>query len=169
MLGLAGLGAVIAGAYGILHDQITFTLSPEYFTRLKFKQFHYADFGLPRRVFVGEIGFLATWWAGFIAGWSMARVTVGVCQPHEMLRRSLRGFLIVVTLAVVAGCSGYFFGIIRPPDPDTSRLAYLAESMDVTDVPAFVRVAYIHNAGYLGGLIGLIIAIVYTKREVRHR
>ena len=60
MFGFAVTGALIAGAYGILHDQITYTISPEYFTKLKFEQFHYANFGLPRRVFVGEVGFLAT-------------------------------------------------------------------------------------------------------------
>ena len=56
MLGYAGLGAVLAGLYGILHDEITYTISPEYFTRLKFYQFDYADFGLPPRVLVAEIG-----------------------------------------------------------------------------------------------------------------
>ena len=57
MLGIAFLGAIVGGLYGILHDQITYSISPEYFTRLKFFQFHYADFGLPPRYFVAEIGF----------------------------------------------------------------------------------------------------------------
>jgi len=69
MLGYAVLGALIAGCYGVLHDQITYSISAEYFTRLKFLQFHYADFRFPARVFVAEIGFLATWWVGLIAGW----------------------------------------------------------------------------------------------------
>jgi hypothetical protein len=30
-----------------------------------------------------------------------------------------------------------------------------------------VRVAYIHNAGYLGGLIGLILAIIYARKQKR--
>ena len=69
MLGYALMGALIAGLYGVVHDQITYSMSPEYFTRVKFFQFHYADFGLPPRSFVAEIGFLATWWVGLIAGW----------------------------------------------------------------------------------------------------
>ena len=32
----AAIGALIAGAYGILHDQITYAISPEYFTQFKF-------------------------------------------------------------------------------------------------------------------------------------
>lgn len=71
-LGYALMGALIAGLYGTVHDQITYSISLEYFTRLKFAQFHYAEFGLPPRVFVAAIGFLATWWVGFIAGWFIA-------------------------------------------------------------------------------------------------
>jgi hypothetical protein len=33
----------------------------------------------------------------------------------------------------------------------------------VRDLPAFVNVAYIHNAGYLGALVGLIAALGYLK------
>src|ERR1043166_5997270 len=59
MLGYALLGALLAGTYGVVHDQVTYSISAEYFTRLKFSQFQRADFGFPPRVFVAEIGFLA--------------------------------------------------------------------------------------------------------------
>ena len=71
---LAAFGAIVAGAYGALHDQVSYTISPEYFTKLKFEQFAWADFGWPRRAFVAQVGFLATWWVGLIAGWALARV-----------------------------------------------------------------------------------------------
>ena len=70
MLGIAFLGAIVGGVYGILHDQITYSISQEYFTKLKFDQFRYADFGFPARVFVSEVGFLAACWAGSSAGCS---------------------------------------------------------------------------------------------------
>src|SRR5580700_8579924 len=73
MLCIALLGAVVAGMYGALHDQISYSISPEYFTKLKFRQFSYADFGWPHRVFASEVGFLATWWVGLFAGWFLAR------------------------------------------------------------------------------------------------
>ena len=36
MLLAAAAGAMLAGVYGILHDQVTYTISEEYFTRFKF-------------------------------------------------------------------------------------------------------------------------------------
>src|SRR5690349_25031334 len=95
MLGYSVLGALLAGCYGIVHDQITYSISEEYFTRLKVIQFRYADFGFPPRVLVAEIGFLATWWVGFIAALWLARVAVGRCESALVRRAILRGFAVV--------------------------------------------------------------------------
>ena len=50
MIRISLLGAVLAGIYGAVHDQISYTISDEYFTKLKFPQFWYANFGFPPRV-----------------------------------------------------------------------------------------------------------------------
>jgi hypothetical protein len=162
MLGHAVLGGLMAGCYGILHDQITWSISQEYFTRLKFQQFHYANFGLPPRVFVAEIGFLATWWVGFLAAWFLARITVPAFPRATALRHGLRGLFIIFTFAVVAAIMGFIFGLLH--GPDYSSWEDLASTLQIRDLRSFVRVAYIHNAGYLGSLIGLITAIIHTKR-----
>src|SRR5438105_3464978 len=73
ILKISALGAVLAGFYGAIHDQLSYTISPEYFTKMKFIQFSYADFGWPQRVFASEVGFLASWWVGGIGGWILAR------------------------------------------------------------------------------------------------
>ena len=51
---------LIAGLYGALHDQLSFTIAPEYFTRFKYDQFGFepAWFG-GHRPTVAVIGFLA--------------------------------------------------------------------------------------------------------------
>ena len=163
MLGYAVLGAIVAGVYGILHDQVSYSISQEYFTRLKFLQFHYADFGWSQRVFVAEIGFLATWWVGFFAAWFIARVTVPAFPRPVAFRYSLHGFVIVFAVALAGFIVGYLLGALH--GPDYSAWDDLAEALGILDVPSFVRVAYIHNASYLGGLIGLVAAIVYVRRR----
>ena len=45
MTALAVCGALVSGTYGILHDQITYRISEEYFSKLKFDQFRWADIG----------------------------------------------------------------------------------------------------------------------------
>ncbi len=162
MFGYAAFGGLLAGLYGILHDQVTYSISHEYFTQLKFAQFHYANFGLPRRVFVAEIGFLATWWVGFFAAWFIARITVPAFPREEAFRHSLRGFLIIIIVAFAGSVMGYILGVFH--GADYSAWQDFAFTLQISDLPSFVRVAYIHNASYAGGLIGLIIAILYVRR-----
>src|SRR5271166_328085 len=63
------ISILIAVVYGILNDQITYTISPEYFTKFKYLQFGVRPdlFGGDRQAVVA-IGFLATWWVGLIIG-----------------------------------------------------------------------------------------------------
>ncbi len=157
------VGSLIAGSYGIVDDQITFTLGYEYFTEFKFHQFHYLDKSQPERLVVAEIGFLATWWVGFFAGWFMGRLTI----PHLPLgiaaRRSLKGVLVMLITAVVFASVAYAIAPKVAEDPRMAHWESLLTHGDVIDAVAFVRVAYIHNASYLGGLIGLIVALVWLR------
>lgn len=168
MLLFGVFGAVIAGIYGILHNQITFTLGYEYFTEFKFHQFHYLDKSQPERLVVAEIGFLATWWVGFFAGWFMGRITV----PHLPLRiaaaQSLRGVLIMILTAVLFACAAYFIAPTVNEDPRMQHWEALLMPNDVIDSVAFVQVGYIHNASYLGGLVGLILALVWLRMSRGH-
>ena len=63
------ISILLAGLYGILHDQVTYTIAPEYFTKFKYGQFGFepAWFGGHRQT-VAAIGFLATWWTGIFIG-----------------------------------------------------------------------------------------------------
>jgi hypothetical protein len=164
MVGYAVLGALVAGFYGIVHDQITYSISAEYFARLKFLQFHYADFGWPPRFFVAEIGFLATWWVGLIAGWFLARVALPKVPPPLARLYIFHGFAIILSCAFAASFLGFGLGLLRGPNADYSAWQGFVTTHGVVDLPSFVRVAYIHNASYLGGLFGLIIALVHLGR-----
>ena len=164
MLGYSLSGALIAGLYGVLHDQITYSISPEYFTRLKFVQFQSTDFGLPPRFFAAEIGFLAAWWVGFIAGWFLARVAVPSFPPAEARLRCFQGFAIILACAFSASIAGFGLGLWRGPGADYSAWQGFVAERGVVDLPRFVRVAYIHNASYLGGLIGLPAALFCLHR-----
>ena len=155
--------ALIAGCYGVLHDQITFSIGPEYFRNFKFHQFSYADPGLGDRAFVSCVGFLATWWAGAIVGWILARRILPTCSKNMAYRRFRAGFLIVFAATVSAGILGYLYGLWRGPNADYSIWQPVLEKYSVSDVWPFMRVAYIHNAGYLGALAGLLLTYIVIR------
>lgn len=163
MAGLSLLGALIAGLYGIAHDQITYSISPEYFTNFKFKQFHWANLRLGDRTFVSCIGFLATWWVGLIIAWILVRRLLPGQQQKVACQNVLKGFFVVFSTVLLFGVGGFLYGTLRGPDADYSNWSWAFEDYQISDQWAFVRVAYVHNAGYLGGLVGLILTFFFIK------
>jgi hypothetical protein len=166
MLGAGLVGAFVAGSYGILHDQFTFSISPEYFTKFKFDQFRYADLGLGERIFVAEIGFLATWWVGFFCGWFLARRLIPGQPRIDAWRKITTGCAIILLCALLWAGLGFGYGFWSGPRADYSAWQAMLDHLDIEDQWSFIRVAHIHNASYLGGLIGLVLALlcVHPKR-----
>jgi len=168
MLRIAGLGALVAGAYGAIHDQISYAISPEYFTQMKFVQFAWADVRLPPRAFASEIGFLGTWGIGLCAGWFLARSGLAAAAAHVRGPLIARSFAIMTAATAAIGLIGALAGIVeaRRNPAAWNEVRY---ALDLTDVPAFIVVAYLHGAGYFGALVGLLLAILYVRPVVRSR
>jgi hypothetical protein len=152
-------GALLAGTYGAIHDQITFSLSAEYFTRLKFRQFDYANLGYGTFVFVSTIGFLATWWLGLFLGWFVGRRFVPNQERSVALRKVMQAFSVVLLTTACFGIGGYIYGA----GMGAQRLkdwSWVLNTYRVVDGSAFVQVAYVHNAGYIGAFVGLMLAMI---------
>jgi len=172
MLVIALLGSLIAGLYGILHDQVTFTLSPEYYTEVKYYQFHYLPEHVPDRVRVGMIGFLATAAMGGICGWFLSRIVIPRHPFPVALRLCLRSFVLLFLITLTAGILGY---VVAPlAMQNTSKWEPIGYMFGVQDISSFVTVAIIHQAGYIGAFTGLICSGIRLRRmpssyEENHR
>lgn len=166
MLTIACCGAVIAAAYGAVHDQASYSLSPEYFTKVKFLQFRWADAGWPPRAFASIVGVLATWWAGLFAGWFLARAGLDQLPLVQRRATTVRAFAIMLAVAVTFGTLGAVCGSV------TSENKYMdwedwRERLSLEDVTGFATVAWLHAAGYVGAIVGLIAAIIYVRRQLK--
>ncbi len=163
MIGISLLGAILAGLYGAAHDQLSYTISEEYFTKLKFHQFSYANFGLHPRIFAAEVGFLASWWVGLIIAWLLARL--GLTDIPEPPRNSctLRAFVIVFFTALLVGIGGMLLGIARTSG-NLENWQSWQHALGLTNLRGFIIVAHLHDASYLGGMLGLIAAAIYVRK-----
>lgn len=160
------VGALIAGGYGVLHDQVTYSISAEYFTRLKFYQFQWADpeCGSPR-IFVGIIGFLATWTVGLVAGWLLARFSVlekGRMMPFSQI---VKYFPVLILTTFLFGVAGWGWGQWRKSTGYDYGWIDMMDDLQVQDYESFMTVAYIHNFGYAGALAGLVFAFLLLWRR----
>src|SRR5205814_10033702 len=91
-----------AGLYGALHNQISYTVSPDYFHAFKFHQF-----GIPEqlrgRVGASIVGWHASWWMGLFIG--VPVLLVGLILPgwKVYLSRCLIAFAVVAGTALLVG------------------------------------------------------------------
>ena len=167
------LGAmVLCGLFGALHDQISYTVSPEYFTRFKFLQFGALAVG-PVRLSVAYVGVQATWWMGIPIGATLGTIGLSAQDARTMLRETLRAFGVVAAVSLVFGFGGLLWGMVTfqrasPPIPP----GWYLPPGGVQDLAAFLRAGAMHNASYLGGAVGTLVAAVLLARRVttrRHR
>jgi len=149
------LSIIIAGFYGILHDQITATISPEYYTKFKFQQFRVNE-NLPYRQGVAYVGFYATWWMGATIGILLAIVALIFPDYKSMKAAIIKALTLVFITTALSGLIGYVYGktILNPNTVNW----WLPDN--VLDKSSFIIVGAIHNAGYIGGLLGLVLGMV---------
>lgn len=155
------VSAILAGVYGVIHDQITFSISSEYFTKFKYRQFGIRPelFG-GHRLSVSVIGFLATWWTGIIIGLGLGLTGLIFNNHNEMWKAIKKSIALVFCVAVLAGFIGFLYGKIHLTKTGVNW--WLPD--DLIDKDSFIVVGSVHNFSYLGGLLGLIGGVIYLIR-----
>jgi len=148
----------VAGLYGIAHNQVSYTVAPEYFTKFKFRQFSFVDTPFPERVRASMVGFLASWWMGIPIG-----LLVGVAGfihrgARRMLRVSLWSILVTVAFTLLFGLVGLLYGYIQTTHVDVAEYRGWFIPDDVTDLRRFLCAGYMHNSSYLGGVLAIFVA-----------
>jgi hypothetical protein len=102
------LGIAVFSAYGILQDQVSARLCPEYFTAM-----HPPIPGLTDPTLLGIAwGFLGSWWGGALVGYISGMVdTSGTKHPPMPVRSLIKPMLVtVLVVAVVTALAGVSAG-----------------------------------------------------------
>jgi|GEM_PF-1511835 len=145
------LSILLASVFGIIHNQISYTIAPSYFTDFKFNQFHMQEYATQApRFYASLIGVYATWWFGMIIG-IVLLIASSLCYPISIMRKQIslalkKVFITTICFTVTGIILGFFNAsvLINPLIPETMYRFLLAGTM--------------HNCSYLGGIIGLIYA-----------
>ncbi len=152
------LAVFVAGLYGVAHNQISYTVAPEYFTKFKFRQFGFTDTPLPERVRASMVGFLASWWMGIPIGLLVGAAGFIHRGHRRMLRVSLWSLLVTVGFTLLFGLGGLLYGYFQTAHIDVAEYRGWYIPDDVTDLRRFLCAGYMHNSSYLGGVLAIVVA-----------
>lgn len=170
------IAPVLGAIYGIIHDQITYSISEEYYTKFKFIQFGLEDWGLGEnigtekspviklihpRIGAAIVGTLATWWVGLFIGIFLGLIGLIHRTGKEMFYATLKSFILTMIIAFITGIIGLGYGqIVLVNNPPNWILPN-----NLIESSRFIMVGSMHNFSYLGGLIGFILGIVFTIKQ----
>lgn len=158
------IAPLIGGLYGVIHDQLTYTISPEYYTKFKFYQFglmvngEEAIFPNPR-LQVAAVGFMATWWMGIPIGLILGLTALRIKSDKQMLVTAIKALAITMLVAFTTGLIGLAYG--KYFLADTGVDWWLPKNL--IDKASFIAVGSMHNFSYMGGLTGVIAGIIFIK------
>lgn len=148
---------VAAGLYGILHNQISYTVAPEYFTKFKFRQFGFVDTPLPERVRASMVGFLASWWMGIPLGILIGAAGFIHRGARRMFRVCLWSLLVAVAFTLMFGLGGLVYGYSQTTNVNIADYPGWFIPQDVNDLRRFLCAGYMHNSSYLGAVLAIFV------------
>lgn len=158
------IAVLLAGAYGVIHNQISYSVSPEYFTKFKFRQFGFVDLPLPDRTKASLVGILASWWMGIPIGLLAGASGFIYSEPRVMFRQTLKAFSVLIVFVLLIGVFGLLYGFMRTKQMNLADYQHWFIPDDIVNLRRFVCAGYMHNSSYLGGLLGIGAAWVYQLR-----
>jgi hypothetical protein len=154
---LLAFGCLVAGMYGALHDQISFTASPDYFYAFKFHQFQIAP-EQQNRVGAAMVGWHATWWMGVIIGVPLVWVALAIFDTRQCLKHTLIAYGVVAVTAIVFGLGALGIASLTIDENNLPNFHY---PDGVANRVEFARVGLMHNFSYFGGLVGIVTGLMY--------
>lgn len=159
------IACLMSGVYGMVHNQISYTVAPEYFTKYKFYQFQIDD-QIPERAGAALVGWQAAWWMGIVIG--VVLIPFGLIIPGNTnyFWGMLRVFLVVTATTMLVGLAALAVAYIVVDREMAGNL--VAYDNHIEDDVSFMRAGTMHNFSYLGGLFGIVtgaIAIIVERRR----
>jgi hypothetical protein len=147
--------------YGALHNQVSYTVSPDYFFAFKFDQFGIPD-DLRGRIGASIVGWYASWWMGLVIGVPILLVALILPGPRTYVSGCLVAFAVVAGTALVVGLAALVYASFTITEASLPDYSY---PRAVKNRVAFARAGTMHNFSYLGGGIGIITGSLYLVVE----
>lgn len=106
------VACLLAGIYGAVHNQISYTVAPEYFTQFKFHQFQ-IDEAIPDRVGAAIVGWNAAWWMGIVIGIILIPLGFVINGRSNDFWSMIRVFGVVAVTTMVVGLAALGIAFIN--------------------------------------------------------
>lgn len=157
------IACLIAGSYGALHNQISYTVSPDYFHQFKFIQFNLIP-ELQSRLGASLVGFGASWWMGILMCPFLLPIGFKRLSSQQYFISILQAFIVITVTALITGAIALLLAFIFVMPENVSTIAKY--NQEINHPVAFIRAGVMHNFSYLGGFLGVLTSRKFLKKQL---
>ena len=137
----------LPGVYGAVHNQISYSIAPEYFTQFKFHQFR-IDKDIPDRIGAAFVGWHASWWMGIVIGIVLIPIGLLIRGTANYFWSMIRVFGIVAITTLVVGLTALTAAFIILDAEAVGEITRYGN--EIANDVAFARAGTMHNFSYIG-------------------
>lgn len=161
---LLGIAALSAALFGAVHNQLSYSVGPSYFEALKFAQFGISP-ETSARLGAALVGMQASWWMGLLVGLpAFLYGLAAVPRTETYFAAGLGAIGLVVVLATSAALVGLVGGIAADATGILDGVLAIPEGPVRSE---FLRAGFMHDAAYVAGALGLLLAFWPMRRGRR--
>jgi hypothetical protein len=158
------ISPIIAALFGVIHNQFTYSISHEFFTKFMFERFGFDEYGHDTpRLTASIIGAWSTWWFGLIFGFIFAAVAYSQPTLKLMVESIYKATFATLCTTLCVGLIGLLYGW----SGISGFSAPCCPPLEINNPESFAAVSEMHNFSYMGGIFGIVIGVIYQIRSKR--
>ncbi|QIG88658.1 hypothetical protein G6R40_02790 [Chryseobacterium sp. POL2] len=151
---------IIASIFGAIHNQLSYSVSNEFFEDFLFGNFGINEWNLNNKRFEASVvGILGSYWVGFILGVIYAVIFLFI-NTENNFKYIFKAILINILFALIGSIIGYFIGFIIPWENSEIWM-----DISVQNPQKYVQANFMNSGSYYGGIVGLIFGIIYLFKN----
>ena len=163
---LIGVACLIAGIFGMGHNQISFSAAPTYFFDFKFDQFRIpvADHNAWG---AAVVGWQASWWMGGFLGVFLVGLGFRILSHKIFASAFLKISVFVVIFSIIVAGAALFSA--QKLISSKQQIPGILNTYGSTDPLGFFHAAVMHEASYYASVLGLVIGyFVIFRPALKH-
>ena len=151
------ISIIFASIFGVIHNQISYSISPEFFQNFLFGNFGTNEWNINNyRIEASIVGILGSYWVGFILGIIYLIIFLFI-NTQNNFKYIFKALIINLLFSLIGSVLGYL-------------IAYFFVSIENSGVwmdfgtnnpKNYIEAVYMHEGSYYGGIVGLLFGIIY--------
>ncbi|MDJ0823125.1 MAG: hypothetical protein QNJ09_15105 [Paracoccaceae bacterium] len=155
---------IVAGLYGALHNQLSYSVGSSFFHDLKFAEFGISEAN-HNRLGAALVGWQSSWWIGAMIGVpAFVLGLVLIDRPERYVAAGVAAIGAAIFVTLFGSMAGLLYGMLTL---DGALAANLPNADAISDPMGYLRAAMMHEGSYFGALGGLGMALWTVWRASR--